>query len=379
MHPKTRQIHTKGNPTRVEVNLGALAHNARLLMRALPEGGRLMAVVKANAYGHGARQVARRLWRIGVRSFAVATAKEGMELRRGGLRGEILILGYTDPAWAGKLWRYRLTQTLIDEDYAMALDRCGYPIRAQLKIDTGMHRLGVDVRDGEAISRVLGCRHLRICGAFTHLCVADGATVSDIAFTEGQLESLVALGDLHTARGRSLQLHAKNSAGLLNYGDMEPDDLARAGIALYGACDAPTTLRHPELMSVMAVRSAIVLLHRIPAGESIGYGRAWRALRDSTIAIVPMGYADGIPRDDGERGGEVIIRGRRCPIIGRVCMDQLTVDVTDLPRPAVGERVTWLGEDGQERITAEEIARRHQTVTHEVLCRIGGRPERIYL
>ena len=378
MHPKTRQIHTKGNPTRVEVNLGALAHNARLLMRALPEGGRLMAVVKADAYGHGARQVARRLWRLGVRSFAVATAKEGIALRRGGLLGEILILGYTDPAWAGKLWRYRLTQTLIDRDYALALDRRGYPIRAHLKIDTGMHRLGVDVRDGEAISRVLGCRHLRIRGAFTHLCVADEATVGAIAFTEGQLESLVALGDLHTVRGRALPLHAKNSAGLLNYSDMEPDDLVRAGIALYGACDASSTLRHPELMPVMSVRSAIVLLRRIPAGESIGYGRSWTASRETTVAVIPMGYADGIPRDDGECGGEVLVRGRRCPVIGRVCMDQMTVDVTDLPHPAVGERVTWLGDDGSERITAEEIAHRHHTVTHEVLCRIGGRPERIY-
>lgn len=378
MHPKTGQFHTKGNPTRIEVNLEALADNARLLMRELPKGGRLMAVVKADAYGHGARQVTRRLWRVGVRSFAVATAKEGIALRRGGLRGEILILGYTDPAWAGRLWRYRLTQTLIDKDYALALDGRGYPVRAHLKIDTGMHRLGVDVRDSEAIARVLGCRHLRICGAFTHLSAADEATVSAIAFTEGQLESLIALGDLHTARGEVLPFHAKNSAGLLNYGDMEPDGLARVGIALYGACDAMTTLRHPELRPVMAVRSSIVLLRRIPAGESIGYGRAWTAQRDSTVAILPMGYADGIPRDDGECGGEVLVRGRRCPVIGRVCMDQMTVDVTDLPHPTVGERVTWLGDDGAERITAEEIARRHHTVTHEVLCRIGGRPERIF-
>lgn len=373
------QIHTSCNSTRIEVDLGALAHNARVLMRALPKGGRLMAVVKANAYSHGARQVTRKLYAIGVRHFAVATAEEGIALRRGGLRGEILILGYTDPAWAGKLWRYRLTQTLLDERYAMALDRRGYPVRAHLKIDTGMHRLGIDARDGEAIARVLECRHLRIRGAFTHLCVADESTVSAVAFTEGQFEDLRSIEPILAGSGKSVTLYAKNSAGLLNYGDMLPDSIARTGIALYGAGDMGATLRHPDLIPVMSVRSSVVLTRRIPAGDSVGYGRAWTARRDTTVAIVPMGYADGIPRDDGERGGEVLIRGVRCPVIGRVCMDQMMVDVTDLPQPEVGEQVTWLGEDGGDRITAEEIARRHRTISYEILGRLSNRPKRIYL
>jgi alanine racemase len=129
----------------------------------------------------------------------------------------------------------------------------------------------------------------------------------------------------------------------------------------------------------MSVRSSVVLTRRIPAGDSVGYGRAWTARRDTTVAIVPMGYADGIPRDDGERGGEVLIRGVRCPVIGRVCMDQMMVDVTDLPQPEVGEQVTWLGEDGGDRITAEEIARRHGTISYEILGRLSNRPKRIYL
>ena len=373
------QIHTSCNSTRIEVDLGALAHNARVLMRALPKGGRLMAVVKANAYSHGARRVTRKLYAIGVRHFAVATAEEGIALRRGGLRGEILILGYTDPAWAGKLWRYRLTQTLLDERYAMALDRRGYPVRAHLKIDTGMHRLGIDAHDGETIARVLECRHLRIRGAFTHLCVADESTVSAVAFTEGQFEDLRSIEPILAGSGKSVTLYAKNSAGLLNYGDMLPDSIARTGIALYGAGDMGATLRHPDLIPVMSVRSSVVLTRRIPAGDSVGYGRAWTARRDTTGAIVPMGYADGIPRDDGERGGEVLIRGVRCPVIGRVCMDQMMVDVTDLPQPEVGEQVTWLGEDGGDRITAEEIARRHRTISYEILGRLSNRPKRIYL
>lgn len=379
MQHANRQIHTLGNPTRIEVDLGALAHNARVLMRALPVGGRLMAVVKADAYGHGMHRVTRTLWSVGVRHFAVATAQEGIALRRRGLRGEILVLGYTDPALAGKLWRYRLTQTLVDEDHAKALDRRKYPIAAHLKIDTGMHRLGIDVRDGDAIARALDCRHLRIRGAFTHLCVADDLSVDGVAFTEEQLDRFRCVLEAHSESGATWVAHAKNSAGLLNYGDLAPDTIARAGIALYGACDAPSTLRHPDLRPVLAVRSAIVLLRRVPAGESVGYGRAWTAQRETTVAVVPMGYADGIPRDDGERGGEVLIRGARCPVIGRVCMDQLTVDVTDLPMPAVGERVTWLGADGRECITAEQIAARHNTVSYEVLCRLSGRPKRIYL
>ena len=379
MREQTKKLHASCNSTRIEVDLGALAHNARTLMRALPAGGRLMAVVKANAYSHGARQVTRTLWSVGVRHFAVATAEEGIALRRGGLRGEILVLGYTDPAWAGKLWRYRLTQTLLDESYAMTLDRRGYPVRAHLKIDTGMHRLGIDSHDTEAIARVLGCRHLRIRSAFTHLCVADESSVSAVAFTEGQFEALTSIEPVLAKSGKQVDIYAKNSAGLLNYGDMLPDSTARTGIALYGAGDTGATLKHPDLRPVMAVRSSIVLLRRIPAGDSVGYGRAWVAQRETTVAVVPLGYADGIPRSDGERGGKVLIRGVRCPVIGRVCMDQLMVDVSDLPNPAIGERVTWLGEDGGDRITAEEIARRHGTISYEVLGRLGSRPKRIYL
>ena len=370
---------TSCNSTRIEIDLDALAHNARTLMRALPADGRLMAVVKADAYGHGARQVTRTLWSVGVRHFAVATAEEGIALRRGGLRGEILILGYTDPVWAGRLWRYRLTQTLLDESYAMALDRRGYPVRAHLKIDTGMHRFGIDARDSEAIARVLGCRRLRIRSAFTHLCAADESSVSAIAFTEGQFESLKTVQSMLAESGRLIAIYIKNSAGMLNYGDMLPESMVRAGIALYGAGDTGATLKHPDLRPVMAVRSSIVLLRRIPAGDSVGYGRAWVAQRETTVAVVPLGYADGIPRADGECGGEVLIRGMRYPVIGRVCMDQMMVDVSNLQNPAVGERVTWLGADGGDRITAEEIARRHGTIPYEVLGRLGSRPKRVYL
>lgn len=367
-----------GRPTRIEVDLAALRHNARVLMGELPKGCRLMAVVKANAYGLGAPRVAKTLRKVGVRHFAVATLEEGVVLRRAGIRGQILILGYTDPARAGSLWRNRLTQTLIDEHYATALDARGYPIRVHLKIDTGMHRIGVDARDSDAIARIFRCRHLKIEGAFTHLCVADEDTVSAMAFTETQLELFRDVSRQLEKSGQSPTLHAKNSAGILNYPDPMPEQLARAGIALYGAYDAAGSLRHPDLCPTFSYRSAVVLLRRIAAGESVGYGRAWIAPRDSTVAVVPMGYADGIPRDYGERGGQVLIRGKRCPVIGRVCMDQLVVDVSALPQVKVGDTVTWIGADGGDRITVEEVARVCCTVSYEVLARMTARPERIY-
>lgn len=367
-----------GRPTRIEIDLSALAHNARVLMEELPQGCCLMAVVKADAYGVGAVPVSQTLWSAGVRHFAVATLEEAVALRRAGIGGQILILGYTDPARAGSLWRYRLTQTLVDEHYAAALDGRGYPIRVHLKIDTGMHRIGVDARDSDAIARVFRCRQLKIEGVFTHLCVADENTVSAMAFTETQLELFRDVSRQLEKSGQFPTLHAKNSAGILNYPDPMPEQLARAGIALYGAYDAAGSLRHPDLCPVIAFRSAVVLLRRVGAGESVGYGRAWIAPRDSAVAVVPMGYADGIPRDYGERGGEVLIRGKRCPVIGRVCMDQLMVDVSALPQVMVGDTVTWIGADGGERIAVEEVARICKTVSNEVLCRLTKRPERIY-
>ena len=367
-----------GRPTRIEVDLSALTHNVRVLTQKLPQNCRLMAVVKADAYGLGAVRVTKALRSAGVNHFAVATLEEAVTLRRAGLRGQILILGYTDPARAGTLWRYRLTQTLIDEAYAMALDARGYPVRVHLKIDTGMHRVGVDARDGDAIARVFRCRHLRIEGAFTHLCAADEDSVSAMAFTDTQLELFRDVSRQLEKSGQNPTLHAKNSAGLLNYPDHIPEQLVRVGIALYGAYDASGTLTHPDLRPTVAFRSAIVLLRRVGAGESVGYGRAWVAARDSIVAVIPMGYADGIPRDYGERGGQVLIRGKRCPVIGRVCMDQLMVDVSAMPQVKVGDTVTWIGADGGECITAEEVARVCGTVSYEVLARMTARPERIY-
>ncbi len=366
-------------PTTVEIDLRALRHNAATLCADLPAGCSMMAVVKADAYGHGAVAVARTLYREGIRHFAVATAEEGIALRRAGLQGEILILGYTDPSAARALYAWRLTQTVISPAHAAALDAAGHPLSVHLKIDSGMHRVGIEATDAQTIrDTVAGLSHLRVRGMFTHLCVADDPTQAGVAFTRTQLACFEeAIATLRSCcPDTELALHARNSAGICYHPPRPWETLVRSGIGLYGL-DAAAQ-HHPTLRPVLSFRSRIILLRRIGPGETVGYGRTWRAARESLIATVPVGYADGLPRLWGSRGGEVLIRGVRCPIAGRICMDQLTVDVTDLPAVAEGDEVTLIGSNGRERITADEIAQRCDTISYELLSRMGARPTRSY-
>ena len=368
--------------TRMEIDCAALRRNLRALSAVMPEGCETMAVVKAEAYGHGAVACARLLWSEGVRRFAVATLEEGIALRRAGLGGEILILGYTDPAEARRLRRYRLTQTLVSVSHAEALEAQRVRLSAHLKIDTGMHRIGVDAADVDGIAAVMGLRYVRVTGVFTHLCDADGRSPASIAFTEEQIARFEHVREMlaKSGLGQGVELHVQNSAGLMNYPALRYD-AARIGIALYGIAseEGAETATHPALQPVLALRSEIALLREVAAGETVGYARAWTAEAASRLAVVPIGYADGLPRNYAAGGGEVLVRGVRCPIVGRICMDQLTVDVTALPAVAVGDTVTLIGRDGTEEIRAEEAAARCATITNEWLSRLGGRVKRVYL
>ena len=371
-----------GRGTRIEVDLHALRHNVRVLEAEMPEGCRLMAVVKAEAYGHGAVRCSQALWSAGVRHFAVATLEEGIALRRAGLGGEILILGYTDPQAARTLWRYRLTQTLVSAEHAAALDAMGYPVRAHVKIDTGMHRIGVDARDIDAVAGVFGCRHLKITGLFTHLCISDELTDEAAAFTETQIARFESVREMLGKSGvaEKLTVHMQSSTGLLNYPKLNYH-LVRAGIALYGLnseAGAETRL-HPDLLPTMALRSSVAMVREVADGECVGYACAYRAEGARRVAVVPVGYADGLPRNYAAGGGEVLLRGVRCPIIGRICMDQLMIDVTALSEVAVGDTVTLIGRDSGEEIRAEEVARKCMTITNDLLSRMGERPKRVYL
>ena len=350
-----------------EVDLGAIRHNARVLRDKLPQGCHMMGVIKADAYGHGAVRVARALRREGVKSFAVATLDEGIELRRHGIRGEILILGWTDPARARSIWLHRLSQTVTDADYALELSHKGLPVRCHLAVDTGMHRIGIGVKYPEMAAVIAEDRPLRIEGVFSHLCCTENE-----AFTHLQMERFAAF----LAKCEELGVHFRkkhlwNSGAILSYNDSEGYDYARAGISLFGVGDA-------ALLPTYALRARVVQLRELEAGERLGYGLAGEVTRKSLIANVSIGYGDGLFRMAGKEGRDVIIRGKRCPMIGRVCMDQLSVDVTDCPGVTVGDVVTLIGSDGGETITLGEAAQFCGTIEHEVLCMIGKRVKRVY-
>ncbi len=359
----------------LEINLDHLEHNVRALNEAIKSKGKLMAVVKADAYGHGLYEIATHVNRMGVRTFAAATIDEGIALRKYGILGVILVLGYTAPERAKELHKYELTQTLIDYEYSLALDSQGYEIKSHIKIDTGMHRLGFDKSDIETVSNVFAMKHLKITGIYTHLCVADSLDEKDICFTKKQIESFYNLIDSLKEKGIAIpKIHIQSSYGLLNYPELQCD-YVRVGVSLYGVLSSPNdkTKLQLNLKPVLSLKSKVILLRRIKKGDSVGYSRAFLAERDSVVAIVPIGYADGYPRSLSGGKCYVLINGQEALVIGRVCMDQLAVDVTDIANIKVGAEVTLIGVDGNKEITAPMVAEMSGSITNELLSRMGNR------
>ncbi len=359
----------------LEVDLENLKHNINELKGAMQQSSELMAVVKAEAYGHGMYEIATYAEKMGVGSFAVATIDEGIELRRCGISGEILVLGYTDPSRAGDLRRYDIMQTVIDREYSELLNAQGYRIKAHIKIDTGMHRLGFDDTDVDGIISAFGMKNIDVHGIYTHLCVSDSLEEDDVRFTSMQIERFYKL--LHTIKERGIAIpktHIQSSYGLLNYPELKCD-YVRAGIAMYGVLSSPNdeTKLHLNLKPVLSVKSRVVLLRSIKKGESAGYGRAFIAEKDSVLAMIPIGYADGLPRSLSCGRGAVLINGCRAPIAGRVCMDQLAVDVTDIPKVEIGADVTLIGADGEMSLKTPEIAGTCGSISNELLSRMGRR------
>lgn len=357
-----------------EVDLGALCHNARVLEQAAGSGCELMAVVKADAYGHGARVVAKALFKAGIRTFAVACLEEGIALRRAGIRGCILILGWTSPEQAPLLAHWRLSQTVADAAHGAALSRAGYNIHVHLAVDTGMHRLGISCDDVETLAALYHLPGIRVDGIFSHLCVADSRTDRDVAYTNRQISAfrsvLVQLKALGISPGK---VHLLASYGILNCHE-KGFDYARAGILLYGVYsdNSPVCFR-PDLQPVLTLRARVAAVRELASGESAGYGLAFTALRSTRIAVVTIGYADGLPRDLAYHGGQVLIHGSFCPMVGRLCMDQLMVDVTEAGTVQPGDIVTLIGRDGNAVIRAETVAEQCGTITNELLSRLGHR------
>jgi serine/alanine racemase len=365
-----------------EINMENLRHNVGVLQEALPAGCKIMAVVKANAYGHGAVPISVCLNNMGIHAFAVATIDEGVYLRKRGVKGEILIIGYTPAIRASLLFRYHLSQIVADAEHAAELNRFGKPILIHIKVDTGLNRLGENYRHISEITSIFNCKNLKVTGICTHLSVSESLEEADTTFTNQQIQNFyVLLNKLRAEQIDIPKIHIQSSYGVLNYPELQCD-YARIGIALYGSYSTPDagTRCSLDLRPVLALKSKVVLVKTIEAGESVSYGRTFIAQEEMSIAVVSIGYADGFPRSLSTGKGAALIHGYRASIIGRICMDQLIVDVTNIPDIKRGDIVTLIGKDGSEEIAVEQVAFRAGTITNELLSRLSdSRLKRIYI
>lgn len=371
-----------GRPTWAEIDLGALAHNFRVIRKQVGDGVKILAAVKANAYGHGAVECARRLEAEGVDWFGVALPEEGIELREAGITKPILCLG---GFWAGQesaLLRHRLTPVIYRLDLLESLDRAakdaGLVADVHVKIDTGMGRLGVRADEvPQFLDRLQQSQNIRVDGLMTHLAAADD--VSKQEFTDKQLDKFEhAKESFHERSFRPTHVHAANSAAAFA-NPRARGNLVRPGGSLYGFTRDvfPTSVETPPLKPLMSLQTRIALLKRVPQGEHLGYGCTFETPRDSLIATIPIGYDDGYSRALSNRG-RVIVRGRFAPVAGRVSMDLTLVDVTDVDGVALDDQVTMLGRAGDLSITAEDLGELAGTISYEISCGISNRVPRIY-
>jgi len=362
----------------IELDKTALRHNVETLRALLPKDCELMPAVKANAYGHGAVYVSQELNRLGVKAFCVATVQEGAGLRKNGILGDILILGYTHPKDFPLLDRHGLTQTVIDSSYAGTLNRYGKRLRVHVKIDTGMHRLGERKERIEEISRIFRYQNLKVEGIFTHLCASDQASPESKEFTRSQAKAFYDVIEQLRRRGFPCpRKHIVSSYGLLNYPELA-ENYARVGIALYGMLSTrgETELCNVSLKPVLSVKARIALVKDLLQGEAAGYGLQFVASQDTKIAVVTIGYGDGIPRSLSCGTGNVLIHGYKLPIVGHICMDQMLVDISGIPDVKAGDIAVIIGRAGTETITACDLAEQAGTIANEILSRLGERLER---
>jgi alanine racemase len=338
-----------------------------------------MAVVKANAYGHGAVETAHALARQGIERYAVASLDEGIALRQAGFSCSIVVLGALLEGQVPDLLAHRLTPIISDGQILLTLAKAArslpapYPIH--LKVETGMGRLGFSPEEllpflDDSILR----SPLQVEGMMTHLADADG---TDSAFTERQLDTFRSMLEKVRQHGLTVPLlHTANSAAIVRFPGSH-FSLVRPGIMLYGYHTLPASVPAPDLKPVLSLRTTIVQLRTIPRGGTVSYNGTFVATRRTRIAVLPIGYADGYSRRLSHRGS-VLIQGRRAPIVGLVCMDMIMVDVTDLAPVEVGETATLIGHQGQESIWADEVADWIGTIPYEILCGIGSRVPRLY-
>jgi alanine racemase len=371
-------------PTVAEIDLGALRYNYDQVRRTVPSGCGILAVVKADAYGHGFMDVAGELEKLGVTAFGVAFLAEGIQLRKSGIDRPILLLGGIYPGQERKCVGYNISTALFDLRQARILNDVAAKLyrkaRVHVKIDTGMGRLGIPFPEVEAFFRELaGFPHLEIEGMISHFASADELDSSGREYTRRQADIFARSVDIARAAGFAPRyLHIANSAAAFDL-QLPLCNLVRPGIALYGALPSADFAGSMDLKPVMSLKSKVAMLKWVDPGTSISYARRYTAGDKTLVASVPVGYADGYRRSLTNRG-EALVRGVRAPVIGTVCMDWIMLDVTAVPDVAAGDEVVLMGCDRQGNcIRAEELADWAQTIPYEIFCGISKRVPRIYL
>ncbi len=370
--------------TWVNVHLDALEQNMRLLQAHLSAGSRIMGIVKADAYGHGAVIVAKRMAQIGITHFGVSNIEEAIELRRAGIHEPILVLSYTPPSEVARLAEYRVTQTILSAEHGAAMNaaatKAGVEIAIHIKVDTGMSRVGFVCHCekeiacvAESIASVCGLPSLNAEGIFTHFPSADEQ--EDGGFTRRQFALFMAVIDALQQRGITFALrHCCNSAAMLREPEMHLD-MVRPGIIQYGAYPAAWLQgRLTGILPVMELKTAVSMVKELPAEVPISYGRTYTTAKPMRIATVPIGYADGYPRAMSNVA-TMLVNGQPAPVVGRVCMDQCMLDVTAIDGVQVGSEVTVFGGN----LPIEKLASWADMINYEVLCAVSRRVPRQYM
>lgn len=368
-----------GYPNWAEIDLDALAHNVRELKRIIGAAD-LLAVVKANAYGHGAARVAETALKHGAKWLGVARVEEGIQLRRIGIGERILLIGCAEPSEAENIVKYRLTPTVNTRQLAIALSTASAAYNTvtpvHIKVDTGLTRYGLPADQVvEFAKRLVTLPNLRLEGLYTHFATADE---HDKSFVYEQLERFHAtLKQLENEGIKVAVRHAANSAAALDVPESRLD-MVRCGITLYGLYPSESVSREARLRPVLSLKSRVARVCEVPTGTTVSYGRTYRTEKAARLALVPVGYADGLSRALSNKG-TVLIHGVRVPIVGRICMDQCVVNVDAIPDVRVGDIAVIIGQQGNEAITADDLAKQLGTISYEITCSIGARVPRVYL
>lgn len=371
-------------PTIAEIDLAALRHNYYQVKKAVPAGSGLLAVVKADAYGHGFMDISRELEALGVTAFGVAFLAEGIQLRKSGIDRPILLLGGIYPGQEKKCVGFNISTAVFSLDQARVLDDAARKLyrkaKIHLKVDTGMGRLGIRYEEAAAFFRELkGLKNLELEGIFSHFASADELDDEGSGYTARQAEIFAAVLQEGTRQGFSPTfVHIANSAAAFSR-DFPFCNLARPGIVLYGALPSADFQGKIDVKPVMRLKSRVAMLKWVEPGTSISYARRYVAGKKTLVASVPVGYADGYCRALTNKG-EALVRGERARVAGTVCMDWIMLDVTDIAHVAVGDEVTLLGCDNQGNcIHAEELAAWSGTIAYEIFCGISKRVPRVYI